>query len=355
MRALATATMAVAAVYAYFLIFAQFGFLHALSAVLGEGHALLRPVMAMMGVAGIAGSVATAKLWREGRGRGWMAMGFVMAGTAAGLAWIARTPSVFFAAAGLTGLGTGIVTVGLAAMLRRETGGKRLGFCLGIGTGLAYALCNLPAVFMATPHVQAAWGIAAACVGLVAVQGFEQRASVPPVRGPDYEPRGITRWTLALFALVTFDSGAFFLIQHTPALKAVSWGGSPQLLVNASAHLVAAVFAGLALDRRRVAGAILSATVLLLAGSGLIFYGRGPAGAALYAAGVSVYSTVLVFYPARTGRATLAALVYAVAGWVGSALGVGTAEQFAWVPGGMWILIAVPALLAFRREERSII
>ena len=49
--------------------------------------------------------------------------------------------------------------------------------------------------------------------------------------------------------------------------------------------------------------------------------------ALFYTAGVSLYSTVLVFYPARGSRPRVAALVYSIAGWGGSALGVALAAD----------------------------
>lgn len=321
-RSLVTATAAVAATYVYFLIFAQFGLLQALTAVLGEGPAWVRPVMAVMGTAGIVGSVLMARIFKEGRGRGLMTGGFVVAGMAAGLAWGARSPGLFFVCAALTGLGTGLITVGLAGLLRRETGGGRLGWCIGIGTGLAYAFCNLPPVFAAPPRAQAVMGIGAVCVGLIAVQLFEQRAPGDPPSAAGYERRGVILWTLGLFALVAFDSAVFLRIQHTPGLKAETWTTGPQLLANAAAHLVAGGLVGLALDRRRVTGAALAAAGLILVATGLIFTGQGRLGAPVYAAAVSVYSAVLVFYPARRGAAGLAALIYAVAGWLGSAVGI---------------------------------
>jgi cytochrome c oxidase cbb3-type subunit 2 len=51
-----------------------------------------------------------------------------------------------------------------------------------------------------------------------------------------------------------------------------------------------------------------------------------------YTAGVSLYSTVLVEYPARDGRPWVAAIVFAIAGWMGSALGIGMAQDLATVP-----------------------
>ena len=352
-RNLLVTTVTVAATYVYFLAFAQFGFLRAVETVMGGQHALLRPIMAVMGAAGIGGSVLMAVIFDERRCRGQLMAGFVIAGAAAGLAWTAKTPAWFFLCAALTGAGTGMVTVGLAGVLRREVGGGRLGLCIGVGTGVAYAVCNLPPVFTGGAHTQAMLGVVAACTGLLAVQFFEQRAPRQNARGYDYSPGGKVLWTGMFFALVWLDSAAFQIIQHTPALKSVTWSGGPQLLVIAGAHLVAGVLAGIALDRRRVAGATLTATVLLLAAGILIVTGRGSLGAPLYAAGVSAYSSVLVFYPARSSRVALAAGVFGVAGWAGSALGIVAADT--WAAGPHWFLLiaigVVPVLLGWRARH----
>lgn len=349
-RNLIVATVTVAATYVYFLAFAQFGFLRAVEAAVGGQNALLRPIMAVMGVAGIGGSVLMAAMFDERRCREQLMAGFVIAGVAAGLAWTAKTPAWFFLCAALTGAGTGMVTVGLAGVLRREVGGGRLGLCIGVGTGTAYAGCNLPPVFTGAPHTQAMLGVVAACTGLLAVQFLEQRAPRQNARGYDYSPGGKVVWTGIFLALVWLDSAAFQIIQHTPGLKAATWAGGPQLLLNAGAHLVAGVLAGIALDRRRVAGATLTAAALLLAAGTLIVSGRGSIGAPLYAAGVSVYSSVLVFYPARSSRVGLAAWVFGVAGWAGSALGIVAAGAFA--SGPRWIFLiaigVVPVLLGWR-------
>jgi cytochrome c oxidase cbb3-type subunit 2 len=110
------------------------------------------------------------------------------------------------------------------------------------------------------------------------------------------------------------------------------------------------MLAGLALDRRRIAGATLTAAALLLAAAALMVAGRGSLGAPLYAAGVSVYSSVLVFYPARGSRVSLAAWVFGVAGWGGSALGIVAAGELA--AGPRWIFLValgvVPVLLGWR-------
>lgn len=168
--------------------------------------------------------------------------------------------------------------------------------------------------------------------------------------GFDYGTGGKAVWTGVLLALVWLDSAAFHIIQHTPELKLATWTGDPQLFLNSGVHLAAGVLAGIALDRCRVAGAILAAMTLLLAAGALIATGRGSIGAPLYAAGVSVYSAVLVFYPVRSGSVGLAALVYAVAGGLGSALGIGMADNLRSVPGGFFLIAAgvVSMLLGWR-------
>ncbi len=332
-RSQVAATVTIAATYVYFLIFAQFGFLKALES-LGTDSTLLRPVLAVMGVAGIGGGVFMARWFHENHGRGQVMSGFVVAAAAAGLTWAARTPAVFFLCAALTGAGTGMVTVGLCGLLRREIGGGRLGRCIGIGTGLAYAFCNLPPVFSGAAHTQAMLGIVAACTGMIAVQMFEQRGPRQLAGGYDYSPRGKTVWTLIFLALVGLDSAAFYIIQHSPELKLATWAGGPQLFLNAGVHLAAGLMAGLLLDRRWIAGAVGGAAVLLIAACALLEQGAGrySLAAGLYAAAVSIYSAALVFYPARSGRPGLAALVYAVAGWTGSALGIGLAQELHRVP-----------------------
>lgn len=327
-RGLVAATVAVAATYAYFLIFAQFGLLRALMIAPGASDAFVRPVMAAMGVAGIAGSALMAAVFTTRRARNLMTAGFAMAGIAAALSVAVRTPGGFVTVAALTGLGTGMVTVGLAAMLRREAEAPWLGRCVGLGTGLAYALCNVPGIFAAAAKTQAFLGAGAALAGLLATRCFAQpvaEANEPDAKGTT----GRTAMGLAgLLALVVADSAMFHHIQHTPELKAATWTTASQLWLNAAVHLAAGVLAGGAFDRGRFVATMLAAAFALAGGGILVFTGHGTLGAPLYAAAVSAYSAGLVFYPAHSGRVGLAALVYAVAGWTGTALGIGLAENF---------------------------
>jgi len=71
-----------------------------------------------------------------------------------------------------------------------------------------------------------------------------------------------------------------------------------------------------------------------------------------YIAGVSVYSTALVFYPAYGGRTGLAALVFAAAGWAGSGLGIGLAEGRDRLPASL--MLGAAALLAIALWGRGL-
>ena len=329
---LVAVTVAIAAVYTYFLVFAQFGFLHALPAVLGDKHPWLRLIMGFMATAGIGAGFFTAKVYTEKNGRNLLRTGFIIAGLAAALTWVARSPLPFLAAALLTGAGLGLATVALAALLRREIGGTRLGFCIGAGTGVAYAVSSLPVIFAGAHSIQLLVGIVAAVVGLLASQAFEQHAPRQQTSGSDYDRTGRLLWIALFLVLVGFDSAVFFLLQHQPTLQ-TAWPTGWHLYLNAGVHLVAAVLAGLALDRRWITGTVLAGAGLLV-GASLFFTWDHPAAlvAYFYSAGVSVYSVVLVFYPARRGQPGLAALLYALAGWTGSALGISLAEHLDRLP-----------------------
>ncbi len=320
------AVTTVAAVYAYFLIFAQFGFLKAVQAALGAEGGVIRPIMAVMGLTGVAGSVLAARFFAEDKCRHWLAAGFGCCAVAAVGSLGGKNPTGFYVVAGLTGLGVGLATVTLAAMLRRSVGDESLGKIIGLGTGLAYGICNLPGIFDANAATQALVAILAVTAGWAG--GWRLNPRFPPEQKADeeYSKPVVAAWVLVFAAIVCLDSAAFYVVQHTPALREATWTGSARLALNAGTHLGVAVLAGWALDRGGLGRAVgLGAAALLLAG-GLLDQ-PAPAGVGLlYVAGVSIYSTALVYYPSRSGRPGLAALVYAVAGWGGSALGVGLAE-----------------------------
>lgn len=328
------AVTAVAATYAYFLLFAQFGFLKALQTVTGDEPEVMKPVLAVMGLAGIIGSILAAQRFTPDRSRRLLATGFALSAAAAGLLLLGGPLALYYGVALLVGWGVGLTTVTLAGMLRPAVGGERLGTIIGLGTGLAYAFCNLPVIFNAGPSRQAGWALLLAGAGGLAAAGLDLRATEGRPQGFDYAKPGVVMWVLVFFTLVCLDSAAFYIIQHTPTLKNETWSGAWRLEVNAGMHFLAALLAGYALDRRWVGRTVLLAAGLLLTACFLLAAGRHVlAEAALcYTAGVSVYSVALVFYPARSLRPGLAALVYAVAGWGGSALGIGFAETRHTVP-----------------------
>ncbi len=338
-RAVIAAVAAIAATYAYFLIFAQFGFLRAVQDSVGTSERLLA-IMTVMGAAGISGSVVAAKRFHMRRAHEQLAQALAVCAVAAGLTLVARTPGLLAAVAALVGLGTGAATVTLASMLRRALGGEQLGRWVGLGTGLAYAFCNLPPVFEATTGGQAVIGALVAVAGVSAAMAMRLHAPEEKSENFDRTRAGGGTWLLVLLALVWLDSAAFYIIQHAPELKRGTWSGAGQLLVNAGVHLFAAVIAGRALNRRRLgltaavgAGLLVAACLLLGAGQGAFTLA-----VVFYAAGVSAYSTLLLFYPAWCAQPARAALVFSVAGWLGSVLGIGMARDLGRVPG--WFVAA---------------
>ena len=194
-------------------------------------------------------------------------------------------------------------------------------------------MCNIPAVFTATAGVQALLAMAVALAGALASRTGGK--IFHPTRPPAATGLAVGPAVLLLTVLVSLDSGAFTVIQHTIPLKATLWNGTMVLWSNALVHLLAAVLAGHLLDRGWCRGTLAVGSALLLGACTLLGL-EHPSGAGLipilYVAGVSFYSVGLVYYPAATGRPGITALVYAVAGWLGSAAGIGVAEGANQVP-----------------------
>lgn len=341
------ATALVAATYGYFLIYAEFAFLELARPVASDGEGL-RMVMGALGAGGVAGSLFAAR--EKVRLAGWL-LGCALAAIAALIA--PRGGVAGLASAGaLTGFALGGATVALAAGLRAMIGEGSLGLVIGLGTGAAYAACNVPWVFEASPRGQTT--AAALIAGLASIlarridptaASWKSDASARP-RGEAWWP-----WMLVFVALVWMDSAAFYIIQHTEALKAGTWRGDWTLWGNAALHLGTAAAAAVALDRGR-SGAVTALAALFLAGACARIPGAGAELA--YVAGVSLYSVALVFVPASTGRAGVAAVIFSVAGWMGSALGIGMAQDMQGIP--LWFgpvaLALVLAGLAWRGRAR---
>ncbi|HEY5550442.1 MAG TPA: cbb3-type cytochrome c oxidase subunit II [Opitutaceae bacterium] len=325
------AAVAAAAIYVHFLIFAEFALLEIATAINGgaaPGKWQLLPLV----ISGVLGGAIAALIHRPARTALLLASGLAVCALAAAAAELATGPAMIFAATALTGLGLGFATVALAGSAHRLFAGRGVGLWLGSATGAAYAFCNVPALFASTSSTQAM------VAALVALGGAGCALFVDSTReSPPPEPRAATGfWTgvAVLFILVWFDSAAFFLIQHSTALKSASWGSNAQLWTNAALHLGFAIVAGMLVDTGRMrttlalAGAMLAAAVIALQS----LHGPGVAGHVLYPIAVSLYSVVLIVFPAFT-RATRspasapvrAAILFSIAGWLGSAAGIGMA------------------------------
>jgi cytochrome c oxidase cbb3-type subunit 2 len=347
------AAVVVAAVYGYFLIFAQFSFVELLRA---GGASLMEEKAALgaMAVAGMASGFFAA--WR-GASPSILRIALGVAALGAALAPFCKAMPGALGVAVAAGCALGVATVCLAAMLPAWCGVA----WVGVGTGLGYACCNLPAVFTQSPTGQAWVGAGFAIVGLLAVPSVTERRA-------DEVGRIFPMWgALVLFtALVWLDSAAFFIIQHSGDLKSATWGEG-LLWRNAAVHLSVAVAAGIWLARggARVlpafAWAILAAAALAVnAESTRDFAGW------LYPAGVSLYSAALVAWPGWFSGAAdsrqagwRAAWLFAVAGWFGSANGIGMAQTLQRVPpefvaaaGG--VVIAVMVLSDLKRWRSAV-
>jgi len=340
-----------AATYAYFLIFAQFGFLSRLSE-LGIGQSELKPILAAMALGGVAMSLLVPRtpFWTCPKCR--LQTGFLGCAWAAGLSLLPLGRVTAMGVSLIIGLSLGVLTVTLVSHLPKWIGDRNPLVKIGLGTGLGYFLCNVPALFNARPATIAiVAGLLCLAATVVANRSpmKPEREALIPLPGQSASLPFIL--TLAWFtALVWLDSAAFYIIQHSPELKSGTWSGNANLWRTGALHLLAALAAGLLLTRRRTATtlglafAILGAACLLLPDPDQIHLA-----ALLYPVGVSLYSVALVAYPAflmvSSGfdqRARRAGILYAVAGWVGSAMGIGMAQNLHHVPAAF---VAVSAIL----------
>jgi cytochrome c oxidase cbb3-type subunit 2 len=247
--------------------------------------------------------------------------------------------AVAAAVAALIGVSLGVLTVTLVTHLPRWMGVRQPLVKIAVGTGFAYFVSNIPALFTASPRVIAIT-VALLLAVCVAVAGQES-----PENGKMDESRASSKespFLLVLLwftALVWFDSAAFYIMQHAPALHSGAWVGSANLWRTGGIHLAAALFAAWLLARRGLATTLLAAFALLAAACFFLLDPLHATPAAwLYPAGVSLYSVALVAYPAYLlvangqRRARQAGSIYAVAGWIGSALGIGMAQHLHRVP-----------------------
>ena len=347
--------LAITAAYVAFLLFAQFGFLTQVQRDLVDANQV-KAVMAAMGITGLAASLGTA--WLLGRvpavrlvrvGLGAVAAVAVVSVACHGFA------ALFFAAVGI-GASIGLLTVALATALPEMVPRQAVGLAAGVGTGVAYLVSNVPVLFEAAPMIRALFPAGLAVVAL----SLRPHPPNPPLPSPPLPPGeggtrqleiGFLRVLVIFLVLIWLDSAAFAIVQTNLELKAQTWGSVGQKIVQGSVHLIAAVGAGALLDAGFGLAVPLAAWVLfaiafpLLQHGGSVAFAAGP----IYAIGISLYSTALVVMPTWRARSSpsprwRAGLLYGIAGWLGSTLGVGMAQDLGRIPN--WFLLATGAALA---------
>ena len=333
----ALAATVVAGVYAYFLIFPQFAFLHSLRTA-GVSPDSVRAYMGLMAAGGIAASLAaglgsSARVFRVR-----LAVGALMGAVAAlAFAAIPASPVLCAVVALMSGVALGLMTVALASSLRGLAGPGRVAAACGVGTGLAYAVSNFPPLFNAPPGTQSA--VSAGFAAVVFIGALLSRAESPAssvAPAASLGRRGFGWGLLVFLLLIWLDSACFAVIQETEAMRSVSWSSDRDLILNAIVHALAAFVTG-AFYRARTLAWLSLALLFLVSAAALLILGGDVASRAhlLYAAGVSVYSTLLVAWlPCAHGDGCSGrvAWLYSVAGWIGSALGVGMALDLHRIP-----------------------
>lgn len=345
---------AVAATYVFFLIWAQFGLLERMKNA-GLDAAGIRTAMAAMGIAGLLASALAAKL-QPGQRTVSLGLGACAATALASLG--AASVPAFALAAAAVGAATAVTTVSLAAGIPALVGPSRRGLKVGGATGVAYLLCNVPLLFEAPPADQA-MAAAALCLAAAAALGLSPERSAPPAPLPgapaeaSFRGLGWAALVASFLALVWLDSAAFAIIQQEETLRRMTWAEGDVKLLLGLVHLAAALAAGALADRGGLL-ALPPAAFVALAGAALALErlaGQGLAAGALYAAGVSLYSVPLVLAPAARlagpglgSPSRRAAQLYGVAGWLGSAAGVGMAQDLHRIPGAF--LLAAGLLIA---------
>jgi mono/diheme cytochrome c family protein len=335
------AAITVAAVYGFFLLFAQFAFVELIRGA-GHGVAVEKFLLGAMAMAGVSAGFLAA--WRGVR-PAMIRTAMGVAAVAALIAAFSGNLAILLMVALATGAALGVATVSLAALLP--------GWCgigaVALGTGMGYAVCNLPWVFPQSPAHQA-W-IAAGIAGMGAL-------AVPPAgiwrAGKSERPLAFPLVLLLFTALVWMDSAAFFIIQHEGDLKSATWGSS-LLWRNAALHLGFALLAGLLLSRGKTRGVPIAAWVML-AVAALWVNDASTRWAAgwFYPSAVSLYSVALVVWPGwfcgaedSKSASWKAAWLFAVAGWFGSANGIGMAQTLHHVPTAFIAISAVAVMLVF--------
>lgn len=356
----------IAITYFYFLIFAQFGFLNRLAALHISD---VKMVMAAMALGGILLSlVAPRTKWIASPALR-LRIGFGVAASAALLA-LAPLNQLAAAAVGfLLGSALGLLTVTVVTHLRDWTGNRNPILKVAFGTGITYFFSNIPAIFTAAPERQAILAALLCAVGLsITIRPPSSSLAPAPLARPG--TISFARALASFAALVWLDSAAFYIIQHAPVLRAGTWTGDVHLWTNAFLHLMAAVAAGFLLQRGKLSSTLAGAFAALAFACVLLLNpAHAPSASLFYPVGVSLYSVALVAYPSLlttanspTESARQAGWIFAIAGWIGSALGIGMGQNLGRVPllfvaaaGAVVLFPSLPRLLQSSVREAALL
>jgi hypothetical protein len=349
------------------LLYVQLGFVDRLEQ-LALGPARTRYVLAAMGLAGFATSLAAPLLLRARHPVWVLRLGFLISFLAIALSMVSGAfPLLLLAAAGMS-LGLSLGYVSLVATARPAFRARRVGVKVGLGTGLAYAICNVPWVFLSSPEAKGLVSLVACAAG--ALMTFAMRDAAPPENlaaartGEEHkaEPAGFISILMIFFSLVWLDSGAFAIILDNPTLRLAFWGTETLQWRNSVLHIASALLGGWLIDRGRLRSTLtLSYLVIVLA----IHLLQQPTPMALlasagYVCAASLYTVALFAYaPACLGpdgdsRLHGRWVLFALAAWVGSTLGIGMMQELHAVPA--WAMVSAggvigAALLAAARAS----
>ncbi|MBL4575429.1 MAG: hypothetical protein JKY51_04920, partial [Opitutaceae bacterium] len=157
------AAILVGCTFFYFLIFAQFGFLHRLAEIDPEKK-LLEIAMLMMGLGGVLGTIGAARRFNIKTAKSWLVASFITCGVTASLSGLMTIPSAILFIALVVGLSLGILTVSIVSILRSLIPSGQIGIWTSLGVGSAYFFANIPPVFRCTPPDHCLFSVLA-CIG----------------------------------------------------------------------------------------------------------------------------------------------------------------------------------------------
>ncbi len=322
----------IACTFFYFLIFAQFAYLHLLNNFNTPAMYINGSILCMC-FGGIIGCLLAAIKHHKPYSTRWIISGFISCSIWPLIAGIQNDFFLFPLIGFGTGLSLGILTVSIASILHISLPHRNLGIWVGIGVGMAYLLCNIPIVIQNSDKMHCVYATSACLLGLLLSNKLNFKVSKAPHPDKKYNSLLQTRkyWIGCLFLmiLIWFDSAAFLLIQNTFQQNSIT--KNPKFVVWAYAilHLLSAVTAGWLLDKRFTFPLLIISLLGLLFGMWGIQNYNHFGWRMLYIISVSFYSTVLVAFvslfqetPKIFSLKMKIALLFAIGGWLGSTIGI---------------------------------